>query len=118
MLERVLSREGAELSARGTITKVLTDSESLATLVPQYEHARGLLATATDRYAIVARTALGDQRAEQLLADPAWPALADVLAIAESRQLDPGRVLRQAHAERDFTDAESVAQVLHWRVHR
>ncbi len=56
--------------------------------------------------------------AEQIVADPAWPALATTLTDAAAAGHDPARLLRQAADQRALTDARSPAQVLVWRIHR
>lgn len=63
----------------------------------------------------VARSGLGT-RADGVLSDPAWPALATTLAKVEMAGRDPLVILRSARAERELDTAESVAQVLAWRL--
>ncbi|MEU6332789.1 relaxase/mobilization nuclease domain-containing protein [Streptomyces sp. NPDC047049] len=55
-------------------------------------------------------------RAEEVLGDPAWPALATTLAKVEEAGRDPLVTLRSARAERELDTAESVAQVMVWRL--
>ncbi|WP_433891349.1 hypothetical protein [Streptomyces sp. CA-111067] len=56
--------------------------------------------------------------AQQIVTDPAWPALATALTDAETAGHDPARLLRQAADQRALTDARSPAQVLVWRLQR
>ncbi|MGW3201945.1 relaxase/mobilization nuclease domain-containing protein [Streptomyces sp. NPDC001118] len=63
----------------------------------------------------VVRRGMGS-RAEEVLGDPAWPALATTLAKVEEAGQDPLVALRSARAERELDTAESVAQVMVWRM--
>lgn len=63
----------------------------------------------------ITRRGLGT-RAEEVLSDPAWPALATTLAKVEQAGRDPLATLRSARAERELATAESVAQVMVWRL--
>ncbi|MFF3513858.1 relaxase/mobilization nuclease domain-containing protein [Streptomyces sp. NPDC002573] len=54
--------------------------------------------------------------AERILADPAWPALATVLADAEARGHQPHQLLKQAAAQRELTSARQPARVLITRI--
>ncbi|EST29623.1 relaxase/mobilization nuclease domain-containing protein [Streptomyces roseochromogenus] len=61
------------------------------------------------------RAAVPDH-AERILADPAWPALATVLADAEARGHPPHQLLREAAAQRELTTARQPARVLISRI--
>ncbi|MEV6046465.1 relaxase/mobilization nuclease domain-containing protein [Streptomyces xanthochromogenes] len=61
------------------------------------------------------RAAVPDQ-AERILADPAWPALAAVLADAEARGHKPHRLLKEAAAQRELDTARQPAHVLITRI--
>ncbi|MFF7385831.1 relaxase/mobilization nuclease domain-containing protein [Streptomyces griseoluteus] len=61
------------------------------------------------------RAAVPDH-AERITADPAWPALATVLADAEARGHQPHRLLREAAAQRELTTARQPARVLITRI--
>ncbi|WP_225099218.1 relaxase/mobilization nuclease domain-containing protein [Streptomyces sp. CoH27] len=61
------------------------------------------------------RAAVPDH-AERILADPAWPALATVLADAEARGHQPHQLLREAAAQRELTTARQPARVLIGRI--
>ncbi|WP_405659381.1 relaxase/mobilization nuclease domain-containing protein [Streptomyces sp. NBC_00079] len=56
--------------------------------------------------------------AEQVIADPAFDALAVALAEAEAAGHDPERLLQQAADQRALDDAGSAARVLIWRIQR
>ncbi|MFE3601377.1 relaxase/mobilization nuclease domain-containing protein [Streptomyces sp. NPDC059142] len=51
-----------------------------------------------------------------ILADPAWPALRTRLAAVENAGENPVDVLAAVAARRDLTSADSVAEVLTWRL--
>ncbi len=61
------------------------------------------------------RAAVPDH-AERILADPAWPALATVLADAEARGHQPHQLLKEAAAQRELTTARQPARVLITRI--
>ncbi|MFI9311214.1 relaxase/mobilization nuclease domain-containing protein [Streptomyces triculaminicus] len=54
--------------------------------------------------------------ASAVLADPAWPALRERLAAVEKAGEDPVDVLSAVAARRELTSADSVAEVLTWRL--
>jgi hypothetical protein len=56
--------------------------------------------------------------AEQILAEPGWYALAGALADAESAGHDPVALLAEAAGQREMDSAESVSDVLVWRLRR
>ncbi|MFF3911369.1 relaxase/mobilization nuclease domain-containing protein [Streptomyces sp. NPDC001848] len=61
------------------------------------------------------RAAVPDH-AERILADPAWPALATVLADAEARGHRPEQLLKEAASQRELTTARQPARVLITRI--
>ncbi|WP_326611084.1 relaxase/mobilization nuclease domain-containing protein [Streptomyces scopuliridis] len=75
---------------------------------PPREQARRTLASDV-------RAAVPDH-AERILADPAWPALATVLADAEARGHQPHQLLKEAAAQRELTTARQPARVLITRI--
>ncbi|MFF8016146.1 relaxase/mobilization nuclease domain-containing protein [Streptomyces sp. NPDC007929] len=83
---------------------------SLAELTarPPREEARRVLAGDV-------RAAVPDH-AERILADPAWPALATVLADAEARGHQPHQLIIEAAAQRELTTARQPARVLITRI--
>lgn len=56
--------------------------------------------------------------AEQILAEPGWPALAATLDRAEAAGHKPAALLTAATARRETDTATSVSEVLTWRLHR
>ncbi|MEU0591962.1 relaxase/mobilization nuclease domain-containing protein [Streptomyces ardesiacus] len=56
--------------------------------------------------------------AQQVLDDPAWPALATALTEAETAGHDPEQLLRNATRQRTLDDARSTAKTLTWRIQR
>ncbi|MFC5147121.1 relaxase/mobilization nuclease domain-containing protein [Streptomyces aureoversilis] len=56
--------------------------------------------------------------AQQVLDDPAWPALAAALTEAENAGHDPGQLLQHAARLRTLDDARSTAGTLTWRIQR
>ncbi|WP_030886435.1 relaxase/mobilization nuclease domain-containing protein [Streptomyces sp. NRRL F-5053] len=70
-----------------------------------------------ERHILIIRQAVPDH-AEQVLEDPAFDALATVLADAEKAGHDPKQLLEQAADQRALDDARRPARVLTWRVER
>jgi hypothetical protein len=58
------------------------------------------------------------KHAERILADPAWDALATVLAETEAAGHNAATVLDQALGQRTLDDAHSPARALTWRIRR
>lgn len=56
--------------------------------------------------------------AQQILNDPAWPALAAVLTEAENVGHDPEKLLQHAARQRTLDDTRSTASTLTWRIQR
>ena len=56
--------------------------------------------------------------AEQILAEPGWPALAATLADTESAGHDPAALLAEAAGRRELDTADSISDVLVWRLRR
>lgn len=54
--------------------------------------------------------------ADQVLADAVWPALRGVMAAAERAGYEPAQLLAEVAAQRELDSADSVAQVLTWRL--
>ncbi|MFF9567640.1 relaxase/mobilization nuclease domain-containing protein [Streptomyces sp. NPDC014685] len=79
------------------------------------EQGRRLPAPVRDRYAQTMETALPGQ-ANHILREPGWDALAATLAQAERAGQDPGALLQQAVEWRELETADSVTDVLVWRL--
>ncbi|MEV6318036.1 relaxase/mobilization nuclease domain-containing protein [Streptomyces sp. NPDC051776] len=60
--------------------------------------------------------AAAPDHAERILTDPAWPALATVLADAEAGGHQPHQLLKEAAAQRELTTARQPARVLITRI--
>ncbi|WP_225834194.1 hypothetical protein [Streptomyces sp. NK08204] len=58
------------------------------------------------------------ERADEVLADPAWPALAAALTQAKNAGHDPQQLLQHAARQRALDDARSTARSLTWRIKR
>ncbi|MGW4888774.1 mobilization protein [Streptomyces murinus] len=58
------------------------------------------------------------EHADRILKDPAWDALATVLADAETAGHNPSPLLDQALGQRALNNARNPARALTWRIHR
>ncbi|MFF0116579.1 relaxase/mobilization nuclease domain-containing protein [Streptomyces prasinus] len=86
----------------------LTPTLAELTARPPKDQARRVLASDV-------RAAVPDH-AERILTDPAWPALATLLADAEARGHQPHQLLKEAAAQRELTTARQPARVLITRI--
>ncbi|MFI1184550.1 relaxase/mobilization nuclease domain-containing protein [Streptomyces sp. NPDC020799] len=82
-----------------------------------HQRGRHLAQPLQRRHAATVRTAL-PHLAEQVLAEPGWYALAATLADAEAAGHDPTTLLTEAATRRELNTAESVSDVLVWRLRR
>ncbi|WP_372404606.1 relaxase/mobilization nuclease domain-containing protein [Streptomyces luteireticuli] len=82
-----------------------------------YQRGRRLAQPLQRQHAAALRTALPGL-AEQVLAEPGWYALAATLADAEAAGHDPTALLAEAAARRELDTADSVSDVLVWRLRR
>lgn len=114
VLENVLAREGADLSATESIRIAQEQAGSLATLVPRYSHAAQLLADA--RYRRTAVEVLGPDSGQLLVADPAWGAVVRALQDAKSLGWRAGQLLTEVVDLRELGTARSAAEVIAWRI--
>jgi conjugative relaxase-like TrwC/TraI family protein len=115
ILEHVLARETAEVSATEQIRTAYADAGSLLTLVPRYSHALDV-ATET-HYRQVVEQVLPDL-AEEITTDPAWHAVLRALREAEASGWDAPMLLKSTTRRRELGSAESLAQVISWRLHQ
>ncbi|WP_234417938.1 AAA family ATPase [Miniimonas sp. S16] len=116
-LEQVLDRTEGDPAALEALVTEWDSAHSLAQLVPAYEDAHTRLLE-PDREQRIA-TLLHEQipaHADRILTDPAWPALLARLARHENSGSDLRQLLPNALAEREIGTADSLAQVLHWRI--
>jgi hypothetical protein len=114
ILATIIATEGAPLPATETIAVAQEEAGSLATLVPRYQ--RAALVVARRRYELAATSALGESAGADLQADPAWPQVVLRLQDAEASGWDPARLLAVVAAQRELGSADSVAEVLAWRI--
>ncbi|MFJ3931580.1 relaxase/mobilization nuclease domain-containing protein [Streptomyces sp. NPDC090029] len=82
-----------------------------------YQRGRHLNRSLLQRQTVVLREAL-PALAEQILAEPGWYALAATIADAEAAGHDPAALLSDAVERRELDTAESVSDVLVWRMRR
>ncbi|MGQ4484454.1 relaxase/mobilization nuclease domain-containing protein [Streptomyces sp. SAS_281] len=82
-----------------------------------YQRGRSLNRPLLQRQTVVLREALPGL-AEQILAEPGWYALAATIADAEAVGHDPAALLSDAVERRELDTAESVSDVLVWRMRR
>ncbi|MET9553605.1 relaxase/mobilization nuclease domain-containing protein [Streptomyces sp. NPDC006645] len=82
-------------------------------------HQRGqhLTQPRLQRQAVHLRTAV-PELAEQILAEPGWPALAATLADAEAAEQEPSELLAEVTRRWELHTADSVSDVLVWRLRR
>lgn len=115
ILEHVVARESAELSATEQIHRARAEADSLCTLVPRYEYA---LDVASDHhYRQLVEHVLPDI-AEELIADPAWHAVLRALRDAEVDGWYATALLCTVTRRRELSTAQSLAQVISWRLRR
>jgi len=96
---------------------------NLTTHTSQLLAQRGVPATehrvpAALRHQAAAHHALGDHLADQARAEAAWPALTAALRRAEIAGHQPAQLLRQAVEARPLDGADSISQLLAWRINR
>jgi conjugative relaxase-like TrwC/TraI family protein len=114
VLENVLAREGAELSATETIRVEQDRVGSLAVLVPRYVHAEQLLAG--HRFEQIAVGVLGEDGGRALIADQAWGAVVRALQNAELDGWEATPLLTKVVDSRELDTARSTAEVIAWRI--
>ncbi len=114
ILARCLDRDGQQLSATDTRAAEWSDADRLDVLGVQWQHVTR--DAAQHRYEAALRAALTEEEARQVLADPAATWLWRTLREAEAAGLDSAGLVRRAAASGPLTDAESVANVLDWRI--
>ena len=113
ILEHVVARETAELSATEQVQALFAEAQSLCSLVPRYDHA---LDVATDsHYRQVVEKVLPDL-AEETIGDPAWHAVLRALRDADTAGWDVPALLSRTARKRELATADSLAQVVSWRL--
>jgi hypothetical protein len=114
VLLNVVATEGAALSATETIETAQNETDSLATLVPRYLHAAHQ--HAEGRYRDAAAEVFGRAGAQELTSDSAWGAVVRRLYDAEADGWPPATLLKIAASQRELGTADSVAEVMSWRI--
>jgi conjugative relaxase-like TrwC/TraI family protein len=114
VLLTIVATEGAALSATETIETAQEEAESLARLVPEYRHAAHQ--DADGRYRAAANEVFGERDAQELTGDSAWGAVVRRLYDAEADGWHPATLLKIAADERELGTADSVAEVMSWRI--
>ncbi|MFH9550698.1 relaxase/mobilization nuclease domain-containing protein [Streptomyces sp. NPDC017435] len=82
-----------------------------------YQRGRRLSQPLRHKHAAHLRAAV-TELAEQILAEPGWHALAVTLADTESAGHDPAALLAEATGRRELGTADSISDVLVWRLRR
>ncbi|MET9987471.1 mobilization protein [Streptomyces rochei] len=82
-----------------------------------YQRGRRLSRPMLQRQTVLLRETL-PELAEQILAEPGWYALAATIAEAEAAGHDPATLLSDVAARRELGTADSVSDVLVWRMRR
>ncbi|MGY5628603.1 relaxase/mobilization nuclease domain-containing protein [Streptomyces sp. UC1A3] len=82
-----------------------------------YQRGRRLSRPTLQRQTVLLREAL-PELAEQILAEPGWYALAATIAEAEAAGQDPAALLSDVAARRELGTADSISDVLVWRMRR
>jgi hypothetical protein len=83
-----------------------------------HERGRRLALPLQRQQAAIVRTALPQELADRVLGEAGWPALAATLADARAAGHDPARLLAEAAGRRELATADSVTEVLVWRLRR
>lgn len=106
-------------AARQAAEHLRTAYPSAATppLAALYQHGRRLSRPAFQRQSSVLREAV-PELAARILAEPGWYALAATLVEVEAAGQDPSTLLGAAVQQRELGTAESVSDVLVWRLRR
>ncbi|MFE6461777.1 relaxase/mobilization nuclease domain-containing protein [Streptomyces cinereoruber] len=86
-------------------------------LAALHQRGRRLARPLLRRQSAVVREAI-PELAEQVLAEPGWPALAATLADAEAAGHDPAALLAEVSGRRELGTADSLSDVLVWRLRR
>ncbi|WP_433458304.1 MobF family relaxase [Micromonospora sp. CA-248212] len=113
VLDTILDREGAMLSATETIRRTQQQAASLSTLVPHYLHAAEQATTAG--YQQLIHSMFDPTTAALVTNDTAFPAVVRALHAAEAAGWQPEQLLATAARRGPLTTGDSPAQLLAWR---
>lgn len=114
VLARLAERPERDMSATEAMREEMDSPRHMARLGPIYDNELMKHSRASHESLVV--EALGPEYAEQLRHDEAADGLYRLTRALEREGHDVREVLRSAVGERDFADANSIAQVLHWRI--
>jgi conjugative relaxase-like TrwC/TraI family protein len=115
VLEGVLQRVGAEISAHESITAEQESWTNIGQLAAEYETIAA--AAQRDHWAtLIQNTALTSDETEAVLASDAFGALAAEMRRAEANHHNLTQLLPRLIAARGFNDATDIAAVLHHRL--
>lgn len=113
VLDTILNREGAMLSATETIRRTQQQAESLSTLIPRHQHAAEQATTAG--YQHLVQEMFDPVIASQLIEDAAFSAVVRALHRGETLGWQAEQLLAAAARRGPLTTADSPAQLLAWR---
>jgi hypothetical protein len=116
VLLAVLARDGAERPATHVRRDERAAAGSLARLVPEYLHAYAVHAEHAYGLRQSVLEVLGPDTGRETLSDGAWPPLAAALAAIGGAGGDVRAELARAAAQRELASADSIAEVLTWRL--
>ena len=114
VLGQCLARDGQQLAATDTRETGWSDADRLDVLGVQWQHV--IREAAQRRHEAAVRDAFTEDRAREVMDDPAATWLWRSLREAEAAGLDGPAALRRAIASGPLQDAESVAKVVDWRI--
>lgn len=114
VLERVVHRQGAQLSATETIYTIQEQASSLSTLVPRHQHATDALTA--ERYTHLLTRVLGATLSGQITGDAAFSAVVRALNTGEAEHWQPERLIAAAARRGELAAADSPAKLLAWRI--
>lgn len=116
-LEKVIQRDGAQISARTEIREANRARNQLARAAERYNGAvrrAAIAAVGADRMREITREA--EKALPSISEERAWETLASHLALIELRGDDPVATLAQVASARELTSAHDVAAVLDYRL--
>lgn len=114
VLRGVIARDGSDVSATEQQREAAIAHIKLDHNIPGYGYANELLDAG--RYEALVREHLGDGLANTMIGEDAWEAFVRQAQRAESIGLDVGPLLRDTATERELGSAESISEVMHWRL--
>lgn len=114
VLRGIAERTDLNITAHESISREFEKARDIDSLGEIY---RDLVDQARNaKYERIFRNVVGNEAAEQFIADPAWGAIVHHLKDAEDKRLKLESLLEDAYSRREFTDAQNQAAVLAWRI--